>query len=88
MYRLKDIKIRENILDEEVINRALKKSNISKDKVKSYRIFRKSIDARNKNDVHFVYTIDIEGDDKKEVRGLTDQLLLELVQQDYLLRLF
>lgn len=72
MYRLKDIKIRENVSDEEVINMALKKSNISKEKVESYRIFRKSIDARNKNDVHFVYTIDIECDDEKVIKALTE----------------
>lgn len=71
MYRLKDIKIRENISDEEVFNAALKKFNIPKDKIKSWRIFRKSIDARNKEDVHFVYTIDIDSDDEKIVRGLT-----------------
>lgn len=71
MYRLKDIKIRENISDEEVLNRALKKANIPKDLVLSWRIFRKSIDARNKNDVHFVYTIDIDCDDENIVSGLT-----------------
>ena len=71
MYRLKDIKIRENISDEEVFYRAIEKSNIPKDKIKSWRIFKKSIDARNKNDIHFVYTIDIECNDNKLIRGLT-----------------
>ena len=64
MYRLKDIKIRENISNEEVLNRALRKANIPRNLVLSWRIFRKSIDARNKNDVHFVYTIDIDCDDE------------------------
>ena len=60
MYRLKEIKIRENLSDEEVVTKALKKYAIPKDIVKSWRIFRKSVDARNKNDVHFVYTIDVD----------------------------
>ena len=71
MYRLKDIKIRENISNEEVLNRALRKANIPRNLVLSWRIFRKSIDARNKNDVHFVYTIDIDCDDENIVSGLT-----------------
>ena len=65
MYRLKDIKIRENISDEEVLYKALKKSNIPKEEVLSWKIYRKSIDARNKNDICLVYTIDIELKDKQ-----------------------
>lgn len=80
MYRLKDIKIRENISDEEVFYKAIKKSNIPKSKIKSWRIFKKSIDARNKNDVHLVYTIDIECDDEKLVSGLTIVKDIELPQ--------
>ena len=60
MVRLKDISIRENLSDEEVVAKALKKFAISKEAIQSWRIYRKSIDARNKNDVHFVYTIDVE----------------------------
>ena len=71
MYRLKDIKIRENISDIEVFRRAIKAYGISESKVKRWRIFKKSIDARNKADVHFVYTIDIDTDDKKIVSRLT-----------------
>lgn len=71
MYRLKDIKIRENISDIEVFRRAIRTYGISESKVKRWRIFKKSIDARNKADVHFVYTIDIDTDDSKIVSKLT-----------------
>ncbi len=71
MYRLKDIKIRENISDIEVFKRAIKTYGISESKVKRWRIFKKSIDARNKADVHFVYTIDIDTDDSKIISRLT-----------------
>lgn len=71
MYRLKDIKIRENISDIEVFRCAIKAYGISESKVKRWRIFKKSIDARNKADVHFVYTIDIDTDDIKIVSRLT-----------------
>lgn len=71
MYRLKDIKIRENISDIEVFRRAIKNYGILESKVKRWRIFKKSIDARSKADVHFVYTIDIDTDDNKIVSRLT-----------------
>ena len=60
MYRLKEIKIRENLSDEEVVKLALRKYRIAEDSINRWRIYRKSIDARNKSDVHFVYTIDVE----------------------------
>lgn len=71
MYRLKEIKVRKNISDEEVYLRAIKLNNIPASNVKRWRIFKKSIDARNKNDVHFVYTIDIDTDDLKIAGRLT-----------------
>ncbi len=71
MFRLKDIKIRENISDEEVLEKALKKAKIPSDKVSYWKIYRKSIDARNKNDVYFVYTIDIECNDTSLTSKLT-----------------
>ena len=72
MYRLNNIKIRENISNDEVLLRALKKFNIPRSSVDYWRIYKKSIDARDKNDIHFVYTIDIECRDKKVVEKLTE----------------
>ena len=72
MYRLNNIKIRENISNDEVLLRALKKINIPRNSVDFWRIYKKSIDARDKNDVHFVYTIDIECNDRKIIEKLTE----------------
>lgn len=71
MLRLKDIKIRENLNDEDVVKLALKKSKMNIDEVKTWQIFKKSVDARDKNDVHFVYTIDVELKDKNKTYGLS-----------------
>lgn len=65
MYRINNIKIRENISNDEILLRSLKKFNIPRSDVDYWRIYKKSIDARDKNDVHFVYTIDIECKNKK-----------------------
>lgn len=70
MYRLKNIKIKENLSNEEVLESVLKKVNIPRSSVDYWRIFKKSIDARDKDNVHFVYTIDIDCSDKKYVSKL------------------
>ena len=60
MIRISNIKIRENILDKEIIKFVCKKYHLKLDDVISWSIFKKSIDARNKEDIYFNYTIDIE----------------------------
>lgn len=59
MLRLENIKIRKNIKEIEVIQLACKKYKINFNEVKDYSIFKKSIDARNKEDIFFNYTIDV-----------------------------
>ncbi len=71
MYRLNNIKIRENLEEAQVIDYALKKFNIKKDNVKSAHIFKKSIDARNKNDIFFNYAVDVELVKNIDIKGAT-----------------
>ena len=65
MIRLKDIKIREDLTDEQVLNVALVKNKIKQEEVIEWYIYKKSIDARKKEDIHYNYTIDLELKDKK-----------------------
>ena len=60
MYRLNNIKIRENIKNDEVIKIALKKYNINLKNVKNAYVYRKSIDARDKKDILYNYSVDVE----------------------------
>ena len=69
MYRLTNIKIRENLSENEVIDIALKKYNINKKDVKEAYIFKRSIDARNKRDIFFNYAVDVELNSNKKVQG-------------------
>ena len=57
--KLDNIKIREDLTEEEVIKYACKKHKINFNNVKEYRILKKSIDARDKEDVHYNYKIEI-----------------------------
>ena len=69
MIRIKDIKIREDLLEEKILEKALQKNRLQKEDVKKWYIYKKSIDARKKEDIFYNYTIDIElKDNNKEKR--------------------
>ena len=60
MIRVSNIKIYEDISDEEVFNLVIKKYKMLKENIKEWHISKKSIDARKKDDVHYSYSIDID----------------------------
>lgn len=60
MIRISNVKIYEDISDDEVFNIIIKKYKILKDDIKSWHISKKSIDARKKDDVHYSYAVDID----------------------------
>lgn len=64
MYRIENIKIREDLDNQELIEYICKKYRISIRDILSWSIFKKSIDARDKNDIFYNYTIDIESNKK------------------------
>lgn len=66
MLRLENIKIREELNNEEALKRACKKNHIELKDVLSFYVFKKSIDARNKEDIFYNYTIDVEVKDEKK----------------------
>ena len=57
--RISNIKIYEDISENELFEKVCKKNKINPNDVSTWSIFKKSIDARNKRDVHYNYTIDI-----------------------------
>lgn len=59
MYRLENIKIRENLSEKDILEKACKKYKISINNIESYKIFKCSIDARNRNDIYYNYAIDV-----------------------------
>ena len=65
MIRLKNIKIRENLNEDEVLKKAVQKNKIKLEEVEKWYIYKKSIDARKKEDIFYNYTIDIELKNKK-----------------------
>ena len=64
MIRLKDIKIKEDLKEEQVFQKAISKNNIKPEEVNRWYIYRKSIDARKKDDIYYNYSLNIELKDK------------------------
>ena len=60
MLRLQNIRVYENADEGKILEAALRKYRIKADDVISWKITRKSIDARNKADIHFLYTLDVK----------------------------
>lgn len=68
MLRIPNIKLNINDDKEENIKREiLKKLKIKQDKLIKYDIFKKSIDARKKDKLYFVYTVDAEIVDEDDI---------------------
>lgn len=70
MIRVPEIKLSLDD-DEELLKFELaKKLKISQESIVSYRIFKKSIDARKKNNIQFVYTLDVELKNENKVLSM------------------
>lgn len=69
MYRLDNIKIRDNLSESEIIDIALKKYRVDKREVENAYIFKRSIDARNKKDIFFNYSVDVKLKNNKKING-------------------
>ena len=51
MLKISNIKIYEDLSDNELLNKIVSKYNIKKSDILDFRIIKKSIDARKKNDI-------------------------------------
>ena len=59
MIRISNIKIFKDLSDTDVIQEVILKYKIKKEDIKDAQIVKKSIDARNKSTVHYLYALDL-----------------------------
>ncbi len=59
MIRLGNVKLRLDYTDDDIKNSVCKELRINKSAVENISLYRRSIDARHKNDIHFIATFDI-----------------------------
>lgn len=75
MIRVKQIKIDAlNKTDELIIEKIATKLRINKNKILEYKIKKESLDARNKNQIFFVYDVDVKLDNENEILKHTKDL--------------
>lgn len=60
MLKISNIKIYEDLSDNELLNKIASKYNIKKSDILDFRIIKKSIDARKKNDIHYNFTVELD----------------------------
>lgn len=70
MIRLKDIKIKEDISNEDILKLACKKYKIKIENIINWHIYKKSIDARKKDNIFYNYTIDVECKNEKNIKNV------------------
>ena len=70
MLRLSNIAVRDNISDNTLISLACKKYKLDIKNVISWHIYKKSIDARDKEDIHYVYTIDVNYKNENSIKHI------------------
>ena len=56
MFRIDEYKVFENISDEKLFEKVIKKYKINKRDIVSINIIRKSVDCRKKDNIHFSYS--------------------------------
>lgn len=78
MIRVRQIKV--NVLKDDldnILNIAFKKTNLKKDDLIEYKINKKSIDARDKENVLYVYELDLKVKNEDKIKLSSDILKLE-----------
>lgn len=60
MIRIQQVKLPLDHGSEDLLDKAAEALKVKKDQIKSLSIFRKSIDARKKDDIMFIYALDVE----------------------------
>ena len=79
MIRITQLKLPVTHKEEDLVLKAAKILRISPDSIRSWRIVKKSVDARKKGEILFIYTIDIETGREKQVveKAKSPQISLE-----------
>jgi uncharacterized FAD-dependent dehydrogenase len=66
MIRISQIKLPIEHKEEELLNAITKSLKLPQNKIRKYAIIKKSIDARKKNEIKYIYTIDVTLQEQKE----------------------
>ena len=83
MIRIRQVKAKINASDEELIKKIADKLKINQDEILDYSIKKKSLDARDKQDIHYVYEFDVEVKDENKVLKRRSKDILKTPNEEY-----
>lgn len=84
MIRVQQLKLNPGHKEEEILKKISKQLRTTPDAIKEYTIIKQSIDARKKNDIKFIYTIDVLLDKEKDVlKRIHDPNISVVVENKY-----
>lgn len=84
MIKLRQIKV--DVLKDsssEIKNKISKKLNINKNEIEDYKILKKSIDARDKNNIYYVYEVSLKLKDEEVVLNKNNKDVVIYVNEEY-----
>lgn len=70
MIKITNIKIRADLSDDELFEKIYKKYKINKNDVTERKIIKKSIDARNKADIFYNYSVELECKNENKIKNV------------------
>lgn len=84
MLRISNIKLNIDDSIDHVKTKLCKKLNINEKELISFNIFKESIDARKKNNISFVYTVDIEIKNESKFLKYNDKDIKQIESNEYI----
>ena len=69
MIRVRQVNVMVDAEDGEILKQCAKKLRVKENKIKDYKIMKKSIDARDKEKIVYSYEIDVEVQNEEEILG-------------------
>lgn len=81
MIRIQQLKLNPGHSEEELLKKISKQLRCSQGVIKEYNIIKQSIDARKKNDIKLIYTVDVAVEGEKELLKKVQDSTVSLAQE-------
>ncbi|MBE6013233.1 MAG: hypothetical protein E7234_11870, partial [Lachnospiraceae bacterium] len=77
MLRISNIKLHIGLKEESLTEKVCRILKISKKDIRSFSISKKSIDARNKEDIFYIYSVDLEIENEDRFKDIKNVKIME-----------
>lgn len=85
MIRIQQLKLNPGHTKEELIKKLSKSLRVNSELIKEYKIVKQSIDARKKNDIKFIYTVDVKLENESQIlKHISDTNVTPIKSKKYI----